>query len=171
MSKKRLREWKQRIDTIIQQRDWGALFQLEDPGDFALCLESLIWTLSGPDDAPPEAHTHRVLFLCILLEDCTQCDGLWNFFDDGYAAYAPEAADALEELGAPKSAALLQDVLSKLPEKGYPAEDRAARQALTVGEFGQAVDRADSALCDYPDGPMSGLYYAYAHAHRDDFPA
>ena len=170
MSKKQLRQWRERMDAIIQNRDWGALFQLEDTGDFALCLDSLIWTLAGPDNAPPQVHTHRVLFLCIQVEDCVQCDSLLNFFDEGFAAYGREAEKALEEIGAPRSAAALRQVLSALPEGGYPAGDWDACKALYGGAFGQILEQADSTLVDYPDGPMRDLYYAYAQAHREDFP-
>ena len=170
MSKKQLRQWKAHMDAIIQDRDWEELFQLEDSGDFAMCLGSLIWTLAGPDNTPPEGHTQRVLFLCIQVEDCTQCDSLWNFFDDGFAPYAQETVEALRELGAPKSAAALEQVLAALPEDGYPVENTPACQALSEGEFGKRLEEADHILCNYPDGPMHGLYFTYAKAHRGDFP-
>lgn len=170
MSKKQLRQWRERIDSIMKNRDWDALFHLEDSGDFALCLSSLIWTLAGPDNAPPEQHVHQVLFLCIQVEDCVQCDSLLNFFDGGFAAYGPAAVKALEEIGAPASAAALGRVLEQLPEGGYPAGDREACDALYCGAFGRALEQADSVLVDYPDGPMGDLYYSYAHAHREDFP-
>lgn len=170
MSKKQLRQWRERMDAIIQNRDWNALFQLEDTGDFAMCLANLIWTLAGPDNAPPEAHAHRVLFLCIQVEDCVQCDSLLNFFDEGFAAYGPAAVEALAEIGASRSAAALGKVLSALPEGGYPADDEKARRALCDGAFGRVLEQADSVLADYPDGPMRDLYYAYAQANREDFP-
>lgn len=170
MSKKQLRQWKAHMDAIIQDRDWEELFQLEDSGDFAMCLGSLIWTLAGPDNTPPEGHTQRVLFLCIQVEDCTQCDSLFNFFDEGFSAYGPETAAALEEIGASQSAALLREVLALLPPEGFPAHDRAACRALYDGPFGKAVEKADSCFADYPDGNLGNLYFAYAHAHRREFP-
>ena len=170
MSKKQLRQWRERIDAIMKNRDWEALFRLEDSGDFALCLSSLIWTLAGPDHTPPQVRSHRVLFLCIQVEDCVQCDSLLNFFDEGFAPYGPEAVEALEEIGAPKSAAALREVLSALPAGGYPIGDRQACETLYSGPFGRALEQADSILVDYPVGPMRDLYYAYAQAHREEFP-
>ena len=69
-----------------------------------------------------------------------------------------------------KSAALRRGVLALLPPEGYPVDDYAACRALCDGPFGQAVGQADSRLADYPDGLLGGLYFAYAHAHREEFP-
>ena len=169
MSKKQLRQWRERIDAIIQNQDWDAMFQLADSGDFALCLTDPLWRLA--DGSPDRLnHPQRVLFLCILLEDCTQCDSLYSFFDEGFGSYGQETAEALDEIGASKSAAILRKVLSKLPEGGFPTEDRVACRALDDGAFGKVLDEANHMLCNYPDGPMCDLYFAYAKAHREDFP-
>ena len=61
-------------------------------------------------------------------------------------------------------------MLALLPPEGYPVDDYAACRALCDGPFGQAVEQADSRLADYPDGLLGGLYFAYAHAHREEFP-
>ncbi len=171
MSKRQFRAWKARMEAIRQRRDWDALFALEDSGDFMYCLPDLLYGLAGPEGSPePLNHPQRVLFLCMTLENCAQCDSLFNFFDEGLSVYGLETAAALEELGAPQSAALLREVLALLPPEGYPVDDYAACRALCGGPFGQAVEQADSRLADYPDGLLSGLYFAYAHAHREEFP-
>lgn len=85
MSKKEIqRRWaekKAQMQNIIKNRDWNALFAMDENDDFSWTLEQMLWSFvtnreDGNLDISNLNHTQKVLFLVLELESVTQADAL-----------------------------------------------------------------------------------------------
>lgn len=86
------------MQDIIQNRDWNALFAMDENDDFSWTLEQMLWSfvtnrVEGNFDLSNLNHTQKVLFLVLELESATQADALPNFFED-FAIYGRKAVQA-----------------------------------------------------------------------------
>lgn len=156
---------------IIKNRDWDALFAMDENDDFSWTLEQMLWsfvTNRGDEDFELSNlnRTQKVLFLVLELESATQADALPNFFED-FAIYGREAVQALEEIGAPQCAAALNAVVDTLPNGIFPKGDEEFWDSIMSGKNSDIWDKADSVFADYTDGWFPDLCRAYAEAHRD----
>jgi len=157
---------------IIKNRDWNALYELDENDDFSWTLEQILWSfvkkrVDGNWDISNLNCAQKVLFLVLELENATQADALPNFFEEGFAAYGHEVVQALEEVGAPQCAAALKAVVDTLPYGIYPKGDKEFWGSIMSGEYSDIWDKADSILADYTDGCFFDLCRIYAEAHRD----
>ena len=158
--------------SIIKNRDWDALFAMDENEDFSLTLEGILWPLvtnreDGNLDLSNLNHTQKVLFLVQQLESATQADALPNFFEEGFALYGREAVQALEEIGAIQCATVLRAVVDTLPNGIYPKGDNDFWESIMTGKNSEIWDKADSVLTDYTDGWFPDLCRTYAETHRD----
>ena len=89
ISKKEIqRYWTEKevqMQNIIKNRDWNALFSMDENDDFSWTLEQILWSfvtksVNGALDLSNLTHTQKVLFLVLELESATQADALPNFF-------------------------------------------------------------------------------------------
>lgn len=175
MSKKEMqRQWAEKeaqMQNIIKNRDWNALFAVDENDDFSWTLEQILWSFvtnkeDGSFDISNLNHTQKVLFLVLELESATQADALPNFFED-FAIYGREAVQALEEVGASQCAVALNAVVDTLPNGIYPKGDKEFWDSIMSGKNSDIWDKADSVLMDYTDGWFPDLCRTYAEAHRD----
>lgn len=175
MSKKEMqRRWAEKetqMQNIIKNRDWNALFALDENDDFSWTLEQMLWSfvtnrVDGHFDITNLNHTQKVLFLVLELESATQADALPNFFED-FAIYGREAVQALEEVGASQYAAALNAVVDTLPNGIYPKGDKEFWDSIMSGKNSDIWDKAESALVNYTDGWIPDLCRSYAEKHRD----
>lgn len=176
MSKKEMkRRWAEKeaqMQNIIKNRDWNALFAMDENGDFSWTLEQILWSFvtkraDGNLDISNLNHTQKVLFLVLELESATQADMLLNFFEEGFADYGREAVRALEEVGASQCAAALNAVVDTLPNGIYPKGNEEFWDSIMSGKNFDIWDKADSVLVDYTDGWFPDLCRTYAEAHKD----
>ena len=176
MSKKEMqRRWAEKEaqrQNIIKNRDWNALFAMDENDDFSWALEQILWSfvtnrVDGNLDISNLNHTQKVLFLVLELESATQADTLLNFFDDGFAIYGREAVQALEEVGASQCAVALNAVVDTLPNGIYPKGDKEFWDSLMSGKNSDIWDKADRVFVDYADGWFPDLCRTYAEAHQD----
>ena len=176
MSKKEMqRRWAEKEaqkQNIIKNRDWDALFAMDENDDFSWTLEEILWSLvtnseDGNLDISNLNHTQRVLFLVLQLESATQGDALPNFFEEGFAVYGREAVQALEEVGASQCAIALNTVIDTLPNGIYPKGDNEFWDSIMTGNNSEIWDKANNVLVDYTDGWFPDLCRTYAEAHRD----
>ncbi len=176
MSKKELQKrWAEKeaqIQNIVKNRDWNALFAMDENGDFSWTLEQLLWSfvtnrVDGNLDISNLSHTQRVLFLVLELESATQADALLNFFEEGFAIYGREAVQALEEVGASQCAAALNAVVDTLPNGIYPKGDKEFWDSIMSGKNSDIWDKANSVLVDYTDGWFPDLCRTYTEVHQD----
>lgn len=175
MSKKEIqKQWEEKeahMQNIIENRDWNALFSLDENDDFSWTLEQILWSFvakkeDGTFDISNLNHTQKVLFLVQELENATQADALPSFFVD-FAIYGRDAVQALEEVGASQCAAALNAVVDTLPNGIYPKGDNEFWNSIMSGKNSDIWDEADSIFVDYTDGWFPDLCRTYAEAHRD----
>ena len=175
MSKKEIqRRWAEKEvhkQSIIKNRDWNALFAMDENDDFSWTLEQILWSfvtngVDGNLDISNLNHTQKVLFLVLELESATQADALPNFFEEGFAVYGREAVKALEEVGASQCAVALNAVVDTLPNGIYPKGDKEFWVSIMSGKNSDIWDKADSVLADYTDRWFPDLCRTYAEAHR-----
>lgn len=176
MSKKEMqRQWAEKeaqMHNIVKNRNWNALFAMDENDDFSWTLEQMLWSfvtnrVDGNLDISNLSHTQKVLFLVLELESATQADALPNFFEEGFAIYGREAVQALEEVGASQCAVALNAVVDTLPNGIYPKGDKAFWDSIMSGKNSDIWDKAACALVDYTDGWFPDLCRTYADAHRD----
>lgn len=176
MSKKDMqRRWAEKeakMQNIIKNLDWNALFAMNENDDFSRTLEQILWSfvtksVNGALDLSNLTHTQKVLFLVLELESATQADALPNFFEEGFAVYGREAVQALEEVGASQCAVALNAVVDTLSNGIYPKGDKEFWDSIMSGKNSDIWDKANSVLVDYTDGRFSDLCHTYAETHRD----
>ena len=148
-------------DKIVKELDIDALFQLTDNGDFAIALMEI---LNNQCDYDPDTlnHVQKVLFLCIQLENAGQADSILGFLQEDYPDYTGEAVNALNEIGAIKSAEIIKQAIELLPKDGtwfYETADKNSEELM---------EKLDSEFSNYPDGRMRDLYRKYAEKHQHD---
>ena len=157
---------------IIKNRDWNALFELDENDDFSWTLEQILRSFVKEKtdenfDISNLNYAQKALFLVLELENATQADALPNFFEEGFAVYGHEAVQALKEVGAHQCAAALDAAVDTLPNGIYPKGDKEFWDSIMSGKYSDIWDGADSVLADYADGWFPDLCRAYAEAHRD----
>ena len=160
------------MQNIINNRDWNALFAMDENDDFSWTLGQILWSfvtnkMDGNLGISNLNQTQKVLFFVMELENATQADSLLNFFEEGFAIYGREAVQALEEIGASQCAAALNAVVDTLPNGIYPKGDKEFWDSLMSGKDSDIWDKADRVLVYYTDGWFPDLCRTYAEAHRD----
>lgn len=99
----------------------------------------------------------KTLYLAAVLEDICQSDALPSLSEQKELFLSlPDIKIAYENLGAFKSAALLDEFITLIPVGIVPEWDW-----FFEDERVDIIDRIDGKLCDYPDGPMYKLYISY----------
>ena len=175
ISKKEMqRRWAEKeaqMQNIIKNRDWSALFAMDENDDFLWTLEQMLWSFvtnreDGNFDISNLNHMQKVLFLVRELENATQADALPNFFED-FEIYGREAVHALEEVGASQCAAALNAVVDTLPNGIYPKGDKEFWDSIMSGKNSDIWDKANSVLVDYTDGWFPDLCRTYTEVHQD----
>jgi len=149
-------------DKIIKDQDIEGLFLLTDNDDFSIALYEILNNQADykPDTLNP---TQRVLFLCMHLENTGQADHILGFLQEDFPEYVGEAVNALNEIGATKSAEIIKQAVELLPENGSWFFDNADEISQNL------MSKLDREFSSYPDGPMCDLYRKYANNHRSDF--
>ena len=159
------------MQDIIKNHDWNRLYTLEDNRKFSWTLEQMLWYFvtwkeDGNCDLSRLSGARPTLFFVLQLENATQADALFNFFEEGFAVYGSEAVQALEDVGVPQCAAALKAVVNILPSGVYPKGDKAFWDSIMSGEYSDIWNEADDTLVDYADVFFSDLCRIYAEAYR-----
>lgn len=162
----------EKVDRLMEMRDLDEIFALEDDTDFCIALSSALadWTEYGErlDRLSPEA---QVFYLCEALDGMVNSDGFYGFILESYGRWAPETVDALETIGAPKTADIVRRAIALLPD-GVCPRDYIERETILLDNdeyYYEAYDALDEEFYAYPDGALQNLYAAYAREHRDCF--
>lgn len=99
----------------------------------------------------------KTFYLASSLENVCQADALPSLSEDKEVFLAlPEIKKAYERLGALKTAALLDELISLVPAGTVPEWDW-----FFADERVDIIERIDGEICDYPDGAMRNFYTAY----------
>lgn len=165
MNKKQIAEWQKESNRIINEVDYKAMFDLQEDRDFGFVLSMILHKYHDLDDLRKLPHSHKVLFLCKLIEDYCQADFILNFFEEDFSRYSEDAYNALIEFNAPLSAKAFNEVRKIVSENTgvmNHSEDISAEISDKLNEY-------DSIICNYSDGHFSKLYREYAEKNRSDF--
>ncbi len=142
--------------TIILKEDIEKLLTLSDNEKKEL-LFVLLWEYLPWKSLEEMNEVQKTLYLASKLEDICQIDMLSSLSaEKEFFLALPEIKKAYENLGAFKSAALLDEFISLIPAKTVPEWEW-----FFEGERGDIIERIDGELCDYPDGLMINFYIAY----------
>ncbi len=162
------------LKRLTAMRNLDEIFALEDDTDFGTALFSALsdWTEFGErlDAISPEA---QVFYLCITLDEKVNSDGLYGFLMESYGRWAPETADALEAIGALRTANILRRAVALFPDGPFP-RDYEEREKLLLDKnapYSEECNKLDSEFYAFPDGMLQDLYISYARNHRDCFSA
>ena len=148
--------------------DYRALFAITDNGEFSNALYNILNNQCTVEHAtlPDPAtlnHTQKTLFLCMHLKNAGQADSILTFLQEWYPQSTTEVVDALNEIGAIRSAEIIKQAIELLPQDG-------TWFLVNADENQQKLMRKlDSEFSNYPDGFLRDLYRKYADAHRNDF--
>lgn len=106
-------------------------------------------------------NTQKVLVYCILLEDAVQADSIVNLLEE-LITYdeLKDILEAYKAVGAKKTSNLINE-LKELLHNNKDDIDSENITFLADEELYKKVMNIDSAICDYPDGDMSDIYYKY----------
>jgi len=140
---------------IILNEDVEKLLALNDDEkeEFLLVLiyKYLVWKSLAEIN-----EVQKTLYLASKLEDICQVDALPSLSEEKIFLVLPDIKIAYENLGAFKSAALLDEFITLIPVGIVPEWG-----CFFEEERVNIIDRIDGELCDYPDGPMYKIYIAY----------
>ncbi|ATA89899.1 hypothetical protein CAPN001_05790 [Capnocytophaga stomatis] len=137
------------------------LFLLEDNDDFTIALYEILAEKCNHNPNLLNS-VQKKIFLCILLENFGQADGILGFLQEEYSEYNDEVIEALREIGALKSAEIVTKAVKLLPADGswfFETSDEYSEKLMA---------ELDSEFSYYPDGFMGDLYRKYAEKHREE---
>ncbi len=144
------------FQNIISKHDTKRLLTLSDSEKENFFLKVIYDHLSGKPLAELN-EVQKTLFLASSLEDVCQADSLPSLSEDARIFLAlPEIKAAYERLGALKTAALLDEFISLVPEGFVPEWEW-----FFEPQRKDIIGRIDGEICNYPDGVMSRYYVKY----------
>ncbi len=135
------------------------LFELDDDAEFAYKLYLLISKYHQKNkDVATYPKSVKSLFLYMFVDDCTQADTIMTFYEEGYSEHGGATLEALNEIGAIKTAEqfkMLLDIMSNYDDMDNISDDD-----------WKIISKIDWAITDYLDGHPSILIAKYARANK-----
>lgn len=147
------------IDSISLDKDVRKLFQLRDNAAFSICLYQILNSLYV--EKPNQLNKYQMnLYLSMNLENSGQSCGILSCLQEWLPEHKDKFVDALGEIKAPESAAIIEKAISLLPNDGswFFKSSNEETEKLMV--------KYDRAFSDYPDGCMRDLYRKYAEQNK-----
>ncbi|WP_233268395.1 hypothetical protein [Cellulophaga sp. L1A9] len=148
-------------DKIVRDEDIESLFLLDDNSDFSIALYEIL--VNRHEKNPNSLNSVQLnLFLCMHLENAGQADSILTFLQEWFPKQKRQVIKSLGEIGAPKSAEIIEQAIALLPENDswfFESSDENSERLMT--EF-------DSEFSSYPDGPKKDLYREYAQKNRNE---
>lgn len=175
MSKKKRKQYMARLEQIYRERDIEGLFQLENDGDFTFCLNPILWKdyCAVEGDIERMSRAGRTVFLCLLLDERIEDDGISSYFEESsgyyFGKYTQRTAAALREIGAVKAAGLLEQASRYVPREMLTCESPSREQVDQVWQHLDELDAIDHAWICGDNDYSSALIRRYAERHRDEF--
>lgn len=141
---------------IIECQDVNGLLSLND-GEKEDFLFAVIYDYLAAMPLAEMNETQKTLFLASRLEDACQADSLLSLSEDEKVFLAlPEMKCALEKIGSVKTARLLDEFISLVPESFVPEWEWFFEE-----ERKDIIQKIDSGICNYPDGAMRDRYIEF----------
>lgn len=151
---------KQAASDIIKNKDVRSLVALGTRDAANVCV-SLVYSHFSKYDSLN--HEQKILLLCVRLEDACQADSILSLSEEEELFLRlPDICKAHEEIGAPKTAALIKQFMDLLPEETFSSSKVPAWEWFFEDEArNQKINDIDGQICNYPDGFMRELYHRY----------
>jgi len=145
-------------DEAVKNRDIDGLFDLTGNGDFEIGLLEIFEAIG----CEKLNHPQKVLYLCMHIENAGQADTVLSFLQEEFSTYSNEVIKALYEIGAIKSAKIIEQIVEMLSKNEGWFYDTADKESE------KQFNKLDTEFSSYPDGNMPKLYRAYAEKHKAD---
>ena len=149
------------LDQIVENKDLDALYGLKDNSSFSSTLHQILVSQYGEDQNSLNRYQMN-LFLSMHLENSGQSSSILSFFYEWFPQYTNRVVTALDEIGARKSARLIEKAIALLPKEGswfYDVADEKTQAKL---------EDLNSQFSDYPDGAMPDIYRKYAEDWKNE---
>ena len=148
-------------EEIVKNEDFESLFSLLDNGDFSIALHEIL--INRYDKNPNDLNQVQLnLFLSMHMENAGQADTILTFLQEWFPQYNEQIIISLREIGAFKSSSIIKQAVELLPKDGswfFKSSNESSEKVMM---------ELDKNFSNYPDGPMSILYYKYANKHRNE---
>lgn len=151
----------EQLQKIIDDVDYQSMFQLENTKDFSIVLGLILNEYHDCKDLNTLPRSHKMLYLCKVVEDCCQAECIETFYEWGFSKYKDDTYTALIEINAPITAEAFKQSCIIL--------DKQINDSTIIKEDCSKLMNYDSTISDYPDGHFSKLFRDYANKHRADF--
>ncbi|MBS1560997.1 MAG: DMP19 family protein [Bacteroidetes bacterium] len=156
--------------TASRMDNLDALLRAEDQNASMMEIETFVDELSSYGrrmDRLTEPQK-RLVYVTSLVADVMN-GGFNQYYSNGYGCYAHQAVDALQEIGALKTAHIVRQANELLPDKHVPL-DQSAREdiVLRIDEDLQLWESLDTQFFAYPDD-INALFIEYIKKHRSEF--
>ena len=146
-------------DKIVLEQDFDSLFQLKDNSDFSIALHEIL--INKYEKSTEKLNSTELnLFLCMHIENAGQADCILSFLQEWYPQYSKEVVNALHEIGAVKSSAIIRQAVALLPKDGSKFFDSSDEKTQGL------MEKIDREFSSYPDGLLRDLYRNYAENNR-----
>ncbi|MDE6519403.1 MAG: hypothetical protein K2K91_02940 [Ruminococcus sp.] len=146
---------------FMNQNKLNDLLNQNDDYDFINALIDLVYGRYAETEYENLNEVQRTLYLCCLIEDCCQADTLYTFIEEGMGKYLSDAVKSYDRIGAPKTSALLKQIINITPQNVIDGES-------PTDEILDKIIETGSLISDYPDGVMHKIYFDYAKKHSTE---
>lgn len=148
----------QDVKRIIETGD-AAAFRALNEEEMESCLIELLYQHFDRMDFQQLNPVQRTIFLCMVLEDHCQADGLLSLTDDENLFFLlPQIKSALLAIEAPATAEALQEFIDFLPAGTFENHCMPEWDWFMEPENSAVFEEIDSRISSYPDGLLRGLY-------------
>ena len=127
-------------------------------------------TKFGKEDFAAQSGPQRVFSAIWAVESEVNNGGFSQYFVNSSAETVPFVAEALDIIGAPKTAAICRRAISIAFPAGIPATTKAIRSAAAhfPGETMEKLEPLDQEFFAYPHS-LTDLLFAYVAEHPEEF--
>ena len=148
------------IDEIVKSNNMIELFNFENNGAFSIALHRIL--INKYENNPNSLNKQQLnLFLCMHLENAGQADSILSFLQEWFPDQSVQVIESLNEIGAIKSAKIIDKAVKLLPDDGGWFFDNADE------EMKKQMEHLDSEFSNYPDGFMRNLYKKYSEQNQE----
>ena len=144
---------------------------LEDETEVILGIGQLLWDKSKNDQDFESLNEYEKNFLYIdMLEGQVNNGGFDQFFFNSSGDYSHEALRALEEIGASKTADLVEQAIKAFPSLPIPKDTEVRRPLMNdlPESISDTWDELDGKYYEYPED-IAGLIIEYVKKNKDKF--
>jgi len=158
MTRKEIKIAERHRDLIVKNQDIDGMLELT--WDFIIALNEILTNRCDYDPDKLKNKAQKNLLLCMMVHNFSQSTVILSLFDN--YNNTDEIVNALNEIGATRSAEIIKQVSDMIPKNGENFYDIADEKTQGL------LDKIDDELSDSPDGNFHNLLRVYAEKHKKD---